>query len=70
MEQADEEVGDAEQHGVVAEGARHCQGDSEQRGHRGEHHQPDAALVYIEGARQPRVHSPGPPERRENEHPA
>ena len=70
MKQADEEVGDAEQHGVVSEGARHRQGDAEHRRHRGEHRQPDATLVDVHRARQPRVDAPRPPERREHEHPA
>ena len=70
MEQADEEVRDAEQHGVVPEGARHRQGDAEHRRHRGEHRQPDAALVHVHRARQPRVDAPCPPERRDHEHPA
>ena len=70
MKQADEEVRDAEQHGVVSEGARHRQRDAEHRGHRGEHRQPDATLVDIHRARQPGVHAPRPPERREHEHPA
>jgi hypothetical protein len=59
-----------EQHSVVSEGARHRQGDAEHRAHRGEHHQPDATLVDIDRARQPRVYAPRPPERREDEHPA
>ena len=70
MKEPDEEVGDAEQHGVVSEGARHRQADAEHRPHRGEHRQPDAALVDVQCARQPRVQGPCPPERREDEHPA
>ena len=37
MKETDEEVGAAEQHGVVSEGARDCEGDEEHRPHRGEH---------------------------------
>ena len=70
MKQADEEVRDAEQHGVVSEGARHRQGDAEHPAHRGEHREPNATLVDIHRARQPRVDAPRPPERREDEHPA
>ena len=70
MKEADKQIRDAEQHGVVAKGARHRQGDAEHRAHRAEHHQPDASLVDIHRARQPRVRAPRPPERRENEHPA
>ena len=70
MQDAHEEVGDAEQHGVVAEGARHRERGDEHRGDRGEHRQPDAALVDVDRARQPRVDGPRPPERGENEHPA
>ena len=70
MEQADEEVRDAEQHGVVSESARYRQGDAEHRRHRGKHRQPDAALVDIHRARQPRVDAPRPPEGRDDEHPA
>ena len=70
MKQADEEVGDTEQHGVVSKGARHRQGDAEHHAHRGEHHQPDATLVDIHRARQPRIYAPRPPERGEDEHPA
>ena len=70
MKEADEEIGDAEQHRIVSERARHRQGDAEHGAHRGEHHEADATLVDIHRARQPRVHAPRPPERRENEHPA
>jgi signal transduction histidine kinase len=70
MKHADEEVRNTEQHGVVSESARHRQGDTEQRRHRGEHRQPDATLVHIHRARQPRIDAPRPPERREHEHPA
>jgi hypothetical protein len=35
-----------------------------------EHHEPDATLVDVHGARQPRVDAPCPPEGRENEHAA
>ena len=52
MKKTDEEVGGAEQHGFVAEGARHRQGDQEHRQRRGEHRQPDAALVDVYRARQ------------------
>jgi hypothetical protein len=37
MKETDEEVGAAEQHGVVSEGARDCEGDEEHRPDRGEH---------------------------------
>ena len=70
MKEPDEEVRDPEQHGVVAEGARHRQGDDEHRAHRGKHREPNAALVDVRCARQPGVPDPGPPERRQNEHPA
>jgi hypothetical protein len=63
MKQADEEVRDTEQHGVVPEGTRHREGDAEHRRHRCEHHEPDAALVDVYRARQPRVDTPRPPER-------
>ena len=69
MQEPDAEVGEAEQHGVVSEGARHRQPDAEHRRHRGEHRQPDAALVDVDRARQPCVSGPRPPERREHEHP-
>jgi len=49
---------------------RHRQGDAEHRADRGEHRQPDATLVYVHRARQPRIHAPGPPKRREHEHSA
>jgi hypothetical protein len=70
VEEANEEVGDAEQDGVVAERARHGQRDAEHRRHRGEHHQPNATLVDVRRARQPGVGAPRPPKRRKNEHPA
>ena len=70
VEKADEEVGDPEEHRVVAEGAGNRQRGDQHRPHRGEHHQPDAALVDVSRARQPGVDAPRPPERRENEHPA
>ena len=70
MKQTNEEVSHTEQHGVVSEGARHRQGDAEHRAHRGQHRQPDATLVDIHRARQPRVDAPRQPERREGEHPA
>jgi hypothetical protein len=70
VEEADEEVGDTEEHGVAAEGARYRQGDDEHRAHRGEHRQPDATLVDIHRARQPRVYGPRPPKRRQDQHPA
>ena len=70
MKEADEEVRDAEQHGVVAERARHRQGDAEHRGHRREHRQADATLVDVRRARQPGVDAPRPPEGRQREHPA
>jgi hypothetical protein len=69
MKEADNEVGGAEQHGVVAEGARHRQGNAEHRAHRGEHHEANATFVDVHGARQPRVGGPCPPERRENQRP-
>ena len=70
MKQTDEEVRDAEQHGVVSEGARDRQGDTEHRRHRAEHHQPDPALVDVQRARQPGVGGPRPPEGGEDEHSA
>jgi hypothetical protein len=70
MKEANDEVSDTEQHGVVSERARHRQGDAEHRGHRSEHRQPDATLVHVHRARQPCVDTPRPPERREDEHPA
>ena len=70
MKQADEEVGDAEQHGVVPESAGHRQSDAEHRAHRREHQQPDASLVDVRGARQPGVRAPRPPDGREDQHPA
>src|SRR5215217_3752821 len=39
------------------QGAWHRQRDAEHRPHRGEHRQPDASLVHIHRARQPRVSS-------------
>ena len=69
MEDADEQVGGAKQHGVGSKSARHRQRDDEHRSHRGEHRQPDAALIDVHRAREPRVSDPGPPERREHEHP-
>ena len=70
MQNANEEVRNPEQDGVVFEGAWHRQCDAEHCGHRAEHRQPDPAVVDIDRARQPRVHGPCPPERPENEHPA
>ena len=70
MEEADDEVRDAEEDCVVSEGPRHRQADEEHRARRSEHHEPDAALVDVRRARQPRVDAPRPPERREDEHPA
>ena len=70
MKQADDEVRDTEQHRVVSEGAGHRQSGDKHRAHRGEHQQPDAALVDVHRAREPRVHAPRPPERSEGEHPA
>ena len=69
MKEADEEVGEAEQHSVVSESARHRQGDAEHRRHRGKHRQSDAALVDVQRARQPCVTGPRPPDRRKDEHP-
>ena len=68
MEDADEQVGGAEQHGVVSERTRDRQRDAEHRSHRGEHRQPHAALVDVHRPRQPGVHTPCPPQRREHEH--
>ncbi len=69
VKQADDKVRDAEQHGVVSKGARHCESGAEHRGHRGKHGQPDTTLVDVHRARQPRIGGPRPPERREREHP-
>ena len=70
MKQADEEVRDTEQQRVVSEGAGHRQSGDEHRAYRGEHQQPDAALVDVHRAREPRVYAPRPPERGEGEQPA
>jgi hypothetical protein len=68
MEDADEEICEAEKQCVVSEGARHGQGDSEHRPHRTEHHEPNAAFIDIGRARQPGVCIPRPPDGCENEH--
>ena len=70
MQQADKEVRDAEEHGVVAERARDGEGGAEHRAHRAENRQPDATFVDVRRARQPGVGSPRPPERGEDEQPA
>jgi hypothetical protein len=70
MKEAYEEVRGPEQHGVVSEGARYCQGDAEHRAHRRKHDQAYPSLVDIDRARQPRVHAPPPPQSGEDEHPA
>jgi hypothetical protein len=70
MKETHDEVCAAEQHSVVAEGARHGQRDEQHRPHRRQHRQPNAALVDVQRARQPRVDVPRPPEGGEHEHPA
>ena len=65
VEGADDEIGDAEEHPVGAEGARRCERHEEHRRNRREHGQPDDAFLGIEGVRQPGVRRPGPPERPE-----
>ena len=55
MKEANHEVRDAEQHGVVAKGARHSEGDAEHRSHRREHREPHPALVDVHRTRQPRI---------------
>jgi hypothetical protein len=42
---------------MARQGARHRQRDAEHRPHRGEHRRPDASLLHIHRARQPRVSS-------------
>ena len=47
MQQTNYEIGDAEEHGIVPEGAWHGHRDDEHCPHRGEHRQPHATLVHI-----------------------
>ena len=70
MDEAHDEVGDPEQDGFVPERLRHGQRHDQHRRGRGEHRQPDATLVHIHCAGQRGVGRPGPPERREHEHPS
>ena len=70
MKEADEEIRSAEEDGGVSESARRRQGDPEHRSRRGEHGERDATLVDVDRARQPGVGRPGPPDSREDEHPA
>ena len=70
VQQANEQVRAAEEHGVVAEGARHGEGGAEHRAHRTENRQPYATFVDVRRTRQPGVGNPRPPERGEHEQPA
>ena len=70
MDEADEQVGDAEQDGLASKRFRNRQRDDEHRRGRSEHRQPDAALVHVHRAGQRGIGGPRPPERREDEHPA
>ena len=65
-----EQVGDAEQDAVVAEGLGHSEGGDQHRAHGREHRQPHGALFGVQRVRQPGVGGPGPPERAQDEHPA
>ena len=64
---ADDRVGAREQQRLVLERARDGERDDEERGHRGEHHEPHAALLGVDDARQPRVADPRPPHHAEHE---
>jgi len=70
VDEADEKIGNAEQNGVGAEGARDGEGDAQHDRRRGEHREPDGAFVDVDRARQPGIGRPRPPDGRENQHPA
>jgi hypothetical protein len=67
MQQPDEQIRGAEEHGVVSERAGDGEGSAEHRAHCAENRQPDAAFVDVRRARQPGVGNPRPPERGEDE---
>jgi hypothetical protein len=66
MEYTDGKETDPEEQSVVTESGRYRQSDTEQHRHRGQHHEPDAAFVDVDRARQPGVTGPGPPDRSEH----
>jgi len=58
-----EEVGEAEDEGVLAESVGHCERRNQHRTHGGEQHHPDRAFVCCGGVAEPDVPAPGDPER-------
>jgi hypothetical protein len=62
MEAADHQIGDGERHGVPPEGLGRCERHQEHRAGRGEHGQPDAALLRIQHVGEPGVRGPRPPD--------
>jgi hypothetical protein len=67
---AHDEVCAGEGDAVIGERARRRERGDEHRRHRGEDHQPYAALLGIDLVRQPGVRRPRPPQRSEREQPA
>ena len=70
VQQPHGEVAQPPQHAVVAERARRGERDHQHRGHRREHHEPRQQQLRVDGARQPRVARPRPPDDREHHEPA
>ena len=68
MEHAEQQIADAEKECIVAERAGDGERNPGHRRRRGEHRQTDAALVDVEGAREPRVARPAPPDRGQHEY--
>ena len=66
---AHDQIGDAEDDAVTAEGLRYRQRGDEHRHDRNQHRAAHHALVGIHGVRQPGIADPRPPQRREHEQP-
>ena len=62
-----EQIADAPQHAVAGEGARRGQGDDQHHRHRREHDQPRQHQLGVDGAGQPAVARPGPPDERQQD---
>ena len=67
MEYSHDEIRDAEEHPITAEGAPRCEGHDQHRRDRGEHRQSDGTFLGVEGIRQPSIRRPQPPEHAEQQ---
>ena len=67
VQQAQRQIADAPQHAVAGEGARRGQGDDQHHRHRREHDQPRQHQLGVDGAGQPAVARPGPPDERQQD---